>query len=217
MRSTAGGDGGGTLSAEPSPSFSATAASPYAARLHDRFGAAVLALCVTILRDEEIAAEILCECCRAAPEGDTSEVGAWLVTEAHRRAVSALRASGAADDADGAIAAASQRLLAFEVLGDEQRLIVSLVYYEGLTIADVARRFALPAERVSRALTSALRLMREASMAVVTADCVVDGGLPDHVAIVAHAGASAADRRRPQARWAVPSRDLSPAVANEPD
>lgn len=162
------------MNAEPSPVLSPTTSSADRAALYDRFGAAAFSLCIAIVRDDETAADIVCECCRAAPAGESSDAGAWLLAEAHRRAVSALRASRTAGDADEAVVAGSQRLRAFGALDYEQRLTVGLVYYEGLTIADVARRFGFSPERVSRVLTSALRLMRETSVAVVTAGPVVD-------------------------------------------
>jgi DNA-directed RNA polymerase specialized sigma24 family protein len=134
--------------------------------LYDRYGAVAYSLCLTIVRHEAVAADIVCQCFSSAPDGETSEVHDWLLAEVHLRAVLAVRQDRVAGPVDGP-AATSQRLRDVGLLDPEQRLMVDLAYYHGMTVADIARRLAISPRRVLRVLATGLEAVRAAAPSTV--------------------------------------------------
>lgn len=132
-----------------------------ASALWDDCGMAAFSLCLAIVQDEDIAAEIVIESCRSAPPGSATTRSGWLLTEAHRRSVMAVRGQQAGRS-DTAIEA-TQRLGMFATLTDEQRLAVGLTYFGGLSVGEVAERLAVPRQHVLGLLSSALARIQELS------------------------------------------------------
>jgi DNA-directed RNA polymerase specialized sigma24 family protein len=123
------------------------------AALYDDCGMAAFSLCLAIIGDEDAAAEIVGDACRATPPGSPTDRAAWLLAETHRRAVLAVRRVSAKNPTD---AIDAQQLLRFATLSGEQRLALGLAYYGGLTVGTVAERLAVSRGHVLGLLSSAL-------------------------------------------------------------
>lgn len=115
---------------------------------------AAFSLCLAIVGDEDAAAEIVGDACRAAPPGRPADRTAWLLAETHRRAVLAVRGRPGGDP-DEALEAA-QRLRTFATLSGEQRLALGLTYYGALSVGTVAERLTVSRNHVLGLLSSAL-------------------------------------------------------------
>jgi DNA-directed RNA polymerase specialized sigma24 family protein len=122
------------------------------ADLYDRLGETAFSLCLVIVGDKDAAADIVCECFRTAPADAT---GDWLLGETRRRAASEARATSAAGRHDAA-ARATQPLRAFPMLNGEQRRVLGLVYFRGLTISETAKRLAITHQRAASTLATAM-------------------------------------------------------------
>ena len=145
------------------------------AELYDRYGAVAFSLCLAIVGDEAAASDIVCGCFRAAPERASGEVHDWLLAEVHRRAIAVVGRNGVARTVDQRVLA-SEWLGAFRMLDAEQRLMVSLAYYHGLTVAHIAHRLAISPQRVVHVLAGALEGIRVApSLPFPRAGAVVNG------------------------------------------
>ena len=147
----------------------ATASRPEAdgqlAALYDDCAAAAYSLCLAIVRDEDLAVDIVAGACRAAPPASLSSRSVWVLTEVHRRAVIAARQPAPS----GRHRSETQRLLALDALSDHQRLALELTYFGGLSVGTVAERLAVSREHVLGLLTSALTQMQEPDRSLVEA------------------------------------------------
>ena len=139
--------------------------------LYDLFGGKVLAVALRVLRDradaEEIVQETFLELWRRAREFDPKRgsPGAFLVTIARTRAIDRLRARGSLDRAHASAGVAArddapaepvplelveqrrdrERLQqALEELPAEQRTVIEMAYFEGLTQREIATRTGEP-------------------------------------------------------------------------
>ena len=79
------------------------------AALYDDCGMAAFSLCLAVVGDEDVAAEIVGEACRAAPPGSRTDRATWLLADTHRRAVLAVRAVLRHSQAARAISAHAMR------------------------------------------------------------------------------------------------------------
>lgn len=130
--------------------------------LYDDCGMAAFSLCLAIVQDEDIAAEIVIESCQSVPPASPMGRSAWLLSEAHRRAVMAVRGQPALRS-DTAIEA-TQRLRTFATLTDEQRLAVGLTYFGGLSVGEVAARLTVSSQHILGLLSSALAQIQELNL-----------------------------------------------------
>lgn len=125
--------------------------------LYDQCGAAAYSLCLTIVEDEVLAADIVRSCFSAAPDDEAGDACRWLLGEAHRRAVLAVRGHVIRRETNRKT---HDRLRAFEMLDDEQQTMLCLVYFQGLTVSDVADRLGASQQHVLHVLTVALETFK---------------------------------------------------------
>lgn len=155
--------------------------------LYDRWTDAVNALVVRIVRDEAEAEEVVEAVFWQAWQqsgryaGDRGTPGAWLLSMARSRALDRLRSlrrrrdDVAADDSIFASQAAvgdplsdlntSERAervsVALQSLPAEQRLVLELAYFEGLSQTEIAERLDQPLGTVKTRARLALRKLRD--------------------------------------------------------
>ncbi len=157
------------------------------ATLYDRYGGVAFALAYRILRDRPAAADMVQEAFlnawrRAATHNPArGTVRSWLLTIVHHQTIDHLRAmrsrGGTAADidaitpiADGAdMAAAVERGMeagrvraAVATLPPEQRRVVMLAYFGGLTQSEIAHSVAVPLGTVKGRMRLALEKLRTA-------------------------------------------------------
>jgi RNA polymerase sigma factor (sigma-70 family) len=156
--------------------------------LFDKYAPTARALALRILRRPFLADETVQEAFLALwrnPQGyerDRGSVRAWLMSTVHHRAVDLVRREEAhrrrmegalpgpvpEDPAEQAIQAVWVReeraavRAALEDLPAEQRHVIDLVYFEGLTQSQVAERTGLPLGTVKSRVLLAMRRMRAA-------------------------------------------------------
>jgi RNA polymerase sigma factor (sigma-70 family) len=156
--------------------------------LFDKYASTARALALRILRRPFLADETVQEAFLALwrnPQGyerDRGSVRAWLMSTVHHRAVDLVRREEAhrrrmegalpdpvpEDPAEQAIQAVGVReeraavRAALEDLPAEQRHVIDLVYFEGLTQSQVAERTGLPLGTVKSRVLLAMRRMRAA-------------------------------------------------------
>jgi RNA polymerase sigma-70 factor (ECF subfamily) len=176
------------------------------AQLYDRWSRAVHALVVHLVRDgddaEDILEETFWQAWRQASRYETArgEVGTWLLTIARSRALDRLRArsrlreepltpvllgdagvSGGAggDDPSRRVELMERRILvgnALRTLPQEQRQVLELAYFAGLSQTEIAQRTGQPLGTVKTRMRLAAQKLRD-SLAALRAD-VVSGGTP---------------------------------------
>jgi RNA polymerase sigma-70 factor, ECF subfamily len=133
--------------------------------LFDRHAGQVFALAQRILKDrgeaEDVVQETFIEVWRRAQQYDASrgQLSTWMFVIARSRAIDRVRRrrsseSTAAEQADWAFAdpfhhvqskqAARQVLSALEELPDEQRSVIDMAFFEGLTQQEIAGRTGIP-------------------------------------------------------------------------
>jgi RNA polymerase sigma-70 factor (ECF subfamily) len=156
------------------------------AELFRRYGSAGLGLAVRVARDravaEDVVQEVFVSVWRRASAYDPARgsVRSWLLAQIHHRAVDAIRreeaqrrrAMGPAPvltlDAEDVIEEdwlRSRRLRvrdAMRTLSDEQRSILELAYFDGLTQAQIATKAAIPLGTVKSRTVAAMRKLRDA-------------------------------------------------------
>lgn len=120
--------------------------------LYDRVAPPLLGLCSAILGGRDEALAVVEECFAALLADVPANPHQWLLTEARRRAVARHRARGrhlrpTTDDS---------RWEDRFGLSSEERTVLDLVYWQGNTVGEVARRLGLPPERVHRLLRLAM-------------------------------------------------------------
>ncbi len=158
--------------------------------LYDRRGKAVFGFALHLLRDpakaEEVTQEVFVNVWQKARTYDPSKGGfnTWLMTMVHHRAIDELRrsqrqhaslelagqetlvrdntsADSPADSAERAQDAQAVRT-ALETLPAEQRSVVTLAYYQGLSQSEIAARLQQPLGTVKTRMRLALQKLRSA-------------------------------------------------------
>jgi len=159
-------------------------------RLYDRHSAVVYGLArriVTRLEDaEEVVQDVFSQVWRDAAryERERGTVAGWLVMLTRTRGIDRVRARRARPDVEAGVAPdaappvvsadrdpeqstiasdeARQVVRALTTLPPEQRSLVDLAYYQGLTHSEIARTTGVPLGTVKTRLRSAMMTMREA-------------------------------------------------------
>jgi RNA polymerase sigma-70 factor (ECF subfamily) len=161
----------------------ADGAEPVLRRVWDRYGSLLFTFCVRSLSDRELAADCVQETfvsawrSRERFDPDRGSLPAWLLGIARHRVVDAYRSRSRTPlpvndpgldmpghDEPGALI---ERLLladALATLGERQRRIIELAFYEGLSQSAIAERLSLPLGTVKSDVRRTLRRLR----AVVT-------------------------------------------------
>lgn len=158
--------------------------------LYDRYADLLYSIAIRIVRGapeaEEVVQETWVQAWRKAAsfDSDRGSVGAWLVTIARSRALDRLRSMGSrlrAETAAGAelqaetampttadaSAQATHRQLSATVvsalaqLGDQQRRVLELAYFQGLSQTEIADQLATPLGTVKSWTRQALMRLRE--------------------------------------------------------
>ena len=155
------------------------------AELYDRHASAMLAVAIRILRNrqdaEDLLHDVFVEVHDKAGQYDPARgsVRSWLIVRVRSRAIDRQRSlavarrhamARAADAAepeaelprswDGVDQARARRAL--DGLPEEQRVLVELGYFEGLSHAEMAAHCGIPIGTVKSRLTAALRKLRSA-------------------------------------------------------
>jgi RNA polymerase sigma-70 factor (ECF subfamily) len=153
------------------------------AQLHDRYGQAVYALALRITGDsgaaEEIGLDAFWQLWQHAERFDASQgtLLNWLLTIARSRAIDRVRARGAqkrvhAEDptdvnnvrpAEEIVELVERRQLvreAMDTLSADQRMALSLAYYEGLSHSQIAERLHEPLGTVKTRIRQAMGVLR---------------------------------------------------------
>jgi RNA polymerase sigma-70 factor, ECF subfamily len=156
------------------------------ADLFRRYGSAGLGLAVRVARDQAIAEEVVQEVFvsvwRRASAYDPARgsVRSWLLAQIHHRTVDAIRREEAqrrrsslpmptvVPDAEDVIEEdwlRSRRVRvrdAMRALPDDQRTILELAYFDGLTQAQIAKKADIPLGTVKSRTVAAMRKLRDA-------------------------------------------------------
>jgi RNA polymerase sigma-70 factor (ECF subfamily) len=152
------------------------------AELYDRYAGMLSAVLNRILRDtqaaEEILQDIFYQLWRTASNFDPSRgsLGGWLVVIARNRAISRLRKpnpSGGEEISENTVVVpvnlesmvAQQELLgrvkgALDALPEEQRVVLELAYFEGMTHSEIARHTGDPLGTVKTRLRTAVETLK---------------------------------------------------------
>ncbi len=149
------------------------------ATLYARHGALLLGLAVRIVRErreaEDLLHDVFLEAWRAAKDFDPKRgrVRTWLAIRMrsrcldHQKSARVSRNAGDAglevvvDDRDKVSPDHSRVRDALGGLGDEQRQVVELAYFEGLSCSEIATKIAKPIGTVKSRLAAGLSRLRE--------------------------------------------------------
>ncbi len=151
------------------------------ARLYDRYASVLLALALRILRDrreaEDLLHDVFLEVWRSAKDYDLTRgrVRTWLIIRMRSRALDVTksarvsRRSGDAEviervaaESDVAGSPDRQRVrAALAELGDDQRQVLELAYFEGQSCSEIAERVGIPVGTVKSRLAAALGKLRQ--------------------------------------------------------
>jgi RNA polymerase sigma-70 factor (ECF subfamily) len=162
--------------------------------LYDRYGRVAYTLILRIVRDAATAEDLVQETFLRiwnrvqGFDGDRGALGGWLLAVARNRAIDYLRSAGgrlrnAVEldenvhpslflDLDKRILNAdnARRLRqALEKLNPNQRNVIELAYFEGLSQSEMAERTGQPLGTVKTWVRTALKLLREEMSAMVSA------------------------------------------------
>jgi RNA polymerase sigma-70 factor (ECF subfamily) len=162
--------------------------------LYDRYGRVAYTLILRIVRDAATAEDLVQETFLRiwnrvqGFDGDRGALGGWLLAVARNRAIDYLRSAGgrlrnAVEldenahpslflDLDKKILNAdnARRLRqALEKLNPNQRNVIELAYFEGLSQSEMAERIGQPLGTVKTWVRTALKLLREEMSAMVSA------------------------------------------------
>ncbi len=124
--------------------------------LYDQCGKEAFSLCVWIVGDERLAADIVYESICVVPQADSVEASRWLLSEVHRRAVAAARSRTVPPTGIQPPTEAAELLKRCGPLSDQQRLILALAYQAAATTDEIAKRLAIPPNLVRSELVEAL-------------------------------------------------------------
>lgn len=157
------------------------------AELYERYGKLTYSLIYRVVRNEGIAEDLVQEAFlrvwnrMAAFDADKGALGPWILTVARNRAIDYLRSLDGRFSAgsveldkfeqpktfvragDRAIEIDRARALAgaFKKLTEQQRQVIELAYYEGLSQTEMAERMNQPLGTVKTWVRTALRALRE--------------------------------------------------------
>lgn len=153
--------------------------------LYDRYGRLAYSLIHRVVRDPDTAEDLMQETFLRVwnrfPSFDAERgaVGPWIVTIARHRAIDYLRSAGGRmpapdlarmeapalftgfEDAALSIDRARRLKSAFEKLGPNQRTVIELAYFEGLSQTEMAERMKQPLGTVKAWVRSALKALRQ--------------------------------------------------------
>lgn len=158
------------------------------ATLYDRYSATLLGLARRVLRDteeaEDVLQEVFVQVWRQASryDGRRSSVSTWLVLITRSRAIDRLRtrqvkertaeasrqenpASHTSPEGMGAVLSDERRRRLARVLGDlpeEQRQVIELAFYRGLTQTEIAEQVSIPLGTVKTRTLLAMKKLRAA-------------------------------------------------------
>jgi RNA polymerase sigma-70 factor (ECF subfamily) len=152
--------------------------------LYDRYAPFLVSLALRIVRErreaEDLLHDVFLEVWRSAVDYDPArgKVRTWLAIRMRSRALdrqkSARVAKHAGDDSflerfageggEGVEAGPDQARVrgALESLGDDQRRVVELAYFEGLSCSEIASKIAVPIGTVKSRMAAAMGKLREA-------------------------------------------------------
>jgi len=154
--------------------------------LYDRYGRLAYSLILRVVRDTGIAEDLVQETFLRvwnrvqAFDGQKGAIGPWLLAVARNRAIDYLRSSGGRernavefeetdhpalyiDMEQGILASDKARLLkrAVEKLSTQQRQVIELAYFEGLSQTEMAERMGQPLGTVKTWVRTALKNLRD--------------------------------------------------------
>ncbi|WP_080508196.1 sigma-70 family RNA polymerase sigma factor [Bryobacter aggregatus] len=155
--------------------------------LYDRYSRVVFSIILRIVRDasvaEELAQETFLRAWTRATEFDAGRgrIGPWLLTIARNRAIDYLRSSAGQQQANTFELVSSERLTlfvhtedrmleqeqarrirsAFSKLTENQRAVLELAYFEGLSQSEMANKLGQPLGTVKTWVRTALSTLRE--------------------------------------------------------
>ena len=151
------------------------------ARLYDRYASILLALALRIIRDrreaEDLLHDVFLEVWRSAKDYDTARgrVRTWLIIRMRSRALDvtkSARVSRRSGDpevlermvADGDVSGSPDRnrvRAALAELTAEQRQVLELAYFDGLSCSEIAERIGIPIGTVKSGLAAGLGKLRQ--------------------------------------------------------
>ena len=156
------------------------------ARLYDRFGQAAYSLALRVVRDRELAADVVQDAFlvvwnqAATFDANRGQPSSWILTVTHHRAVDVVRRehrrraipSTRHETASirqsrwtnrrGSSVAGEQVRAALRTLPDQQREVIELAYFAGYSQSELAERLALPIGTVKSRTFAAMKQLRDA-------------------------------------------------------
>jgi len=164
------------------------------AELYDRYGRVVYALILRVVRDPGIAEDLVQETFLRVWnrvhgfDAQKGSIGPWLLAVARNRAIDYLRSAGGRErnsveyeetdhpalytDMEKDILASDKARVvksAMDKLSPNQRQVIELAYFEGLSQTEMAERMGQPLGTVKTWVRSALKNLRDELGAVVSA------------------------------------------------
>ena len=149
------------------------------ARLYERHSSILLGLAMRIVRErreaEDLLHDVFLEAWRAAKDFDPNRgrVRTWLAIRMrsraldHQKSARVSRNAGDAaletvvDDRDRSTPDHARVRAALALLGPDQRRVLELAYFDGLSCSEIAARIAIPVGTVKSRLAAALAKLRE--------------------------------------------------------
>jgi RNA polymerase sigma-70 factor (ECF subfamily) len=155
--------------------------------MYERFGRVALAIIVRIVRDRAIAEDLLQETFLkvwnrvASFDSERGAFGTWVLTIARNRAIDYLRSSDVRRNQSGCDLERLERPYlfvnleeqymdrdrlrhirkAFAKLTDNQRRVLEMAYFEGLSQTEMAERLNLPLGTIKTWVRTALQILRQ--------------------------------------------------------
>jgi RNA polymerase sigma-70 factor (ECF subfamily) len=148
-------------------------------RLYERHSAVLLGLAVRIVRErreaEDLLHDVFLEAWRCAKDFDPKRgrVRTWLAIRMRSRALDMMKSARVSrnagdggleivpDDRERATPDHARVRSALSGLGDDQRRVVELAYFEGLSCSEIAARIEIPIGTVKSRLAAGLSRLRE--------------------------------------------------------
>ena len=172
------------------------------AELYDRYGRAAYGLALRVLRDETLAEDAVQDAfltawrTAAAYRPERSSPKAWILTLTHRRAVDIVRREQhrrtqreeEASEPDAATAEETAILnwerrrvvQALDRLRPDERELLELAYYGGLTQSELADRLGVPRGTIKSRTYTALARLRGLLTEPAPVSSVASGGVHEH-------------------------------------
>jgi len=164
------------------------------AELYDRYGRAAYSLILRVVRDTGIAEDLVQETFLRVWnrvhgfDGQRGSIGSWLLAVARNRAIDYLRSAGGRErhaveyeetghpslycDMEKDILSSDKARVvksAIQKLSPNQRQVIELAYFEGLSQTEMAERMGQPLGTVKTWVRTALKNLRDELAAVVSA------------------------------------------------